>query len=209
MLTIDKVLGKEDKFFEFLEQSAEDGRTSVRALIKYLQDPAQLKNLSEFSDARRDTKELRNKISEELCRAHVTTLEREEIEALSVALYKIPKTIEKIAERITLAPHYLKSLNLSRQMALMVQATDTLLAMLRDLKKGIHLERITALNDQLQATEGEADRALLNLLRDLYATPNTPARAVFLKDILELQEKVFDRCRDAGNIINHIVLKNT
>ena len=33
-------------------------------------------------------------------------------------------------------------------------------------------------------------------------------QALFLKDVYELLERVVDRCRDAGNVITHIVLKN-
>ena len=36
-----------------------------------------------------------------------------------------------------------------------------------------------------------------------------PVKVIFLKDLFELLEKVTDRCRDAGNVINHIVLKNS
>ncbi len=63
--------------------------------------------------------------------------------------------------------------------------------------------------EQLQAIEGEADKRLLELLRGLYAQAGEPLRAVFLKDIYELLEKVFDRCRDAGNVVNRIVLKSS
>lgn len=209
MISVQKLLGKEDKFFNLLEQSAEEARSSVRVLIKYLQDPFQLTSLTEFIESRRKQKSIAARITDNLCTTFVTTLEKEEIEALSVALYKISKTVEKIAERIMIAPHYLKSIDLSRQMALMIQATDTLLNMLKDLRKGLHLERIKFLNDQLQAIEGDADKALLSMLRELYTTPSPLGRAVFLKDVVELQEKVFDRCRDAGAVINHVVLKNS
>jgi uncharacterized protein Yka (UPF0111/DUF47 family) len=50
---------------------------------------------------------------------------------------------------------------------------------------------------------------LLELLGIIYKRPNEVVKALFLKDIFELLEKVFDRCRDAGNVINHIVLKNS
>ncbi len=209
MVSIQRILGREDKFYTLLEQSAEEARTSVRALIKYLQDPFQLKTLTEFIQARRKEKAIANQISDELCTTFVTSLEREEIEALSTALYKIPKTVEKIAERITIAPQHLKSVNLARQMALMIQATDTLFNMVEGLRKSYHLERIHAMNEQLQGIEGEADKALLEMLRELYTLHTDTIRAVFLKDMIELMEKVFDRCRDAGNIITHIVLKNS
>ena len=30
-----------------------------------------------------------------------------------------------------------------------------------------------------------------------------------MKDVYELLEKVIDRCRDAGTVVTHIVLKNS
>jgi uncharacterized protein Yka (UPF0111/DUF47 family) len=34
-------------------------------------------------------------------------------------------------------------------------------------------------------------------------------QVVILKDLYDLIEKVVDRCRDAGNVVAHIVLKNS
>jgi uncharacterized protein Yka (UPF0111/DUF47 family) len=209
MFSLQKILGKEDKFFTLLEASAEEARNSVRTLRKYLVSPDTLKNLDEFILTRRKDKAITAQISEALCTTFVTTLEREDIEALSNALYKIPKTVEKIAERIMLGPHYVESIDLSRQMGLLESATDMVVTMIRELRKGVNLERIRTHNDQLQAVEGDADNALLDKLKELYASQGNAIRVVFLKDIFELLEKVADRCRDAGNVINHIVLKNS
>jgi uncharacterized protein len=209
MFSLQKLLGKEDKFFTLLEASAEEARNSVGMLRKYLESPDTLKNLDEFILARRKDKAITAQISEALCTTFVTTLEREDIEALSNALYKIPKTVEKIAERIMLGPQYVESIDLSQQMGLLEKATDTVLLMLKDLRKGVNLERVRTHNDQLQAIEGEADNALLGKLKELYSSQGNAVRVVFLKDIFELLEKVADRCRDAGNVINHIVLKNS
>jgi uncharacterized protein len=209
MFSLQKLLGKEDKFFTLLEASAEEARACVRTLNKYLQSPETLKNLDEFILSRRKDKAITTQISEALCTSFVTTLEREDIEALSNALYKIPKTVEKIAERLMLGPQLLESINLSRQMSLLEKATDTVVIMIKELRKGVHLERIRSHNEQLQAIEGDADEALLQMLKGLYASQGNAIRVVFLKDIFELLEKVADRCRDAGNVINHIVLKNS
>jgi uncharacterized protein len=209
MFSLQKLLGKEDKFFTLLEASAEEARTAVRTLNKYLQSPDKLKSLDEFILTRRKDKAITSQISEALCTSFVTTLEREDIEALSTALYKIPKTVEKIAERLMLGPQLVESINLSRQMSLLEKATDTVVIMIKELRKGVHLERIRSHNEQLQAIEGDADDALLQMLKGLYASQGSAIRVVFLKDIFELLEKVADRCRDAGNVINHIVLKNS
>jgi uncharacterized protein Yka (UPF0111/DUF47 family) len=209
MFSLQRLLGKEDRFFDLLEASAQQSRSSVQALIRFMQNPDQLKSLDDFILTRRKEKKINDEISEELCRSFVTALEREDIEALSVALYKIPKTIEKIAERILLAPHLYKGVDMSRQMRMLEKAADTVVAMIGDLRRGVDLESTRTGNDQLQVVEGEAEKMILELLKELYSGQHDAIKVVFLKDIFELIEKVFDRCRDAGNVINQIVLKNS
>ncbi len=209
MFSLQKLLGKEDRFFDLLESSAQESRTSVQALIRFLRNPDELKSLDEFILSRRKEKKINDEISEALCTTFVTALEREDIEALSVALYKIPKTIEKIGERILLAPQMLKGIDLSKQIMMLEKATDTVVKMIQGLRHAVNLESIKDCNDQLQVVEGEGDKLILELLRALYSGQHDAIKVVFLKDIYELLEKVLDRCRDAGNVINHIVLKNS
>jgi len=209
MFSLQRLLGKEDKFFDLLEASAQESRTSVQALIRFIRNPDELKTLDEFIVSRRKEKKINDEISQALCTTFVTALEREDIEALSVALYKIPKTIEKIGERILLAPQLLKGVDLTRQVVMLEKATSTVVKMIQELRRGVNMESIRGCNDQLQAVEGEGDKLILELLRSLYSGEHDAIKVVFLKDIYELLEKVLDRCRDAGNVINHIVLKNS
>jgi len=209
MFSLQRLLGKEDKFFDLLAASAQESRSSVQALIRFMKNPDELKTLDEFVMSRRKEKKINDEISEALCKTFVTALEREDIEALSVALYKIPKTMEKIGERILLAPNLFKGIDLTRQVSMLEKATDTLVTMIQELRKNVNLEKIRTHNDQLQVLEGEGDKLILEELKKLYAGSHDGIKVVFLKDIFELIEKVFDRCRDAGNVINHIVLKNS
>lgn len=209
MFSLQKLLGKEDKFFDLLEASAEEGRASVQALIRLVKSGVASRTLDEFVASRRKEKRIAAEISEAVATTFVTALEREDIEALSFALYKIPKTVEKVGERIMIAPQFLSGVDISRQMAMMEKSTDTLLLMIKELRRGVNPEQIRALNEKLQAIEGEADKLVLDLLRDLYSGKHDPLKAVFLKELYDLLEKVTDRCRDAGNVINHIVLKNS
>jgi hypothetical protein len=64
------------------------------------------------------------------------------------------------------------------------------------------------LSDRLQAVESEADDVLMRLLGEVYNGRCEPLQAMLVRDLYDLLEKVIDRCRDAGNVISHIVLKN-
>ncbi|MEO7298182.1 MAG: DUF47 family protein [Verrucomicrobiota bacterium] len=209
MFSLQKLLGKEDKFFDLLEASAEEGRASVRALHNLVRSAAEARSLEDFVAARRKEKRIAAEISEAVATTFITALEREDIEALSFALYRIPKTAEKVAERILMVPRFLGGVDISRQLAMMEKATDTLLLMIKELRGGVNPEKIRHHNDHLQAIEGEADALVLELMRDLYSGRHEPLKVVFLKELFDLLEKVTDRCRDAGNVINHIVLKNS
>jgi uncharacterized protein Yka (UPF0111/DUF47 family) len=209
MFSLQKLLGKEDKFFDLLEASAEEARASVQALVSFSKIPEQPGSLDSFIASRRKDKQITEEISETLCRTFITALEREDIEALSNALYKIPKTVEKFGERMLLAPHQLRGIDFSKHIVLLEQAAETVLAMIRDLRRGLNLDQMKAQNDKLQHLEGEADKLILEMYKDLYSGRHDPLKVIVLKDLYELLEKVIDRCRDAGNVVFHIVLKSS
>lgn len=209
MFSLQKLLGKEDMFFNLLEASAEEARTSVQALVKLSKNPDQTNLLYDFIQSRRKEKQIRAKITEAVYKTFVTALEREDIENLSHALYRIPKTIEKFGERLLLTPDVVRGVDFSKQINLLEQAADTIVTMVKSLRQGANLEQIMALNDKLQYVEGEADKAVVELLRQLLTGQHDPIKVIVVKDLYELLEKVIDRCRDVGNIISQIVLKNS
>jgi uncharacterized protein len=209
MFSLQRLLGKEDKFFTLLEASAEEARTSVQALVKLSASLDQALAKHEFAYARHKDKEITQEISAAVYTTFITALEREDIEGLSNALYKIPKTIDKFSARILAAPQYVRGIDFSRQISLLERATDIVLELVRSLRQGMELEKVKDLNDKLQFLESEADSHMMALYQDLFSGKHEPLQVIALKDLYELLEKVIDRCRDAGNVIAHIVLKNS
>ena len=209
MISLQKLLGQDDKFFNLLEASAVEARGSVQLLVQMIKAPDASKIMDEFVLTRRKEKRITEDITEELCKTFATPLEREDIEALSSALYKIPKTAEKFSERFMISRQHLQGVDFSKQSVLLEQATDTVLQMVRALRARSNLEIVKEQNDRLQYFEGEADKLMLELLRELYSGRQDPLHVVVQRDLYELLEKVIDRCRDVGNIVFRIVLKHS
>jgi uncharacterized protein Yka (UPF0111/DUF47 family) len=209
MFSLQRLLGKEDKFFNLLEASAEEARNSVQALIKLAKNPSQTSLAEEYINARRKEKQIRDEITEAVYTTFVTALEREDIQTLSHMLYRIPKTVEKFGERMLLTPSQVAGIDFSKQIVLLEQATDVIREMVRSLHRGANLKEIRQLNDRMQQIEGDADKLIVGLLKELLNSKMDPVKIIILKDLYELLEKIIDRCRDAGNAITHIVLKNS
>ena len=209
MFSLQTIFGKGDKFYGLLEDSAESARSSAKALIELLSPPATEQSLEKFKQARRREKDLFAQISEELVNTFVTVLDREDIEALNSALYKIPKVVEKFAERYTLALGRIDDVDFTSRAVMLEQACKIVEQMVKSLRKGMDLDEVKKLNDQLQVIEAEADSQILELYRDVYANETYLIRYLIKMGLFEILEKAIDRCRDAGNVIYHIVLKNS
>jgi uncharacterized protein len=211
MFSIQKLFSKDDTFFDLLESSAEEARRSVQTLTQVLSSPSKPASLQEFHASKEVDKRITEHISEALLKTFVTQLEREDIEVLSAALYRVPKTVEKFVERFIICSRLVKDVDFSRHIVLLNQATAQLLAMvklLRNLGQG-RLDQAKDMNRNLQQIEGDADKLALELLADLYSGKYDATCVLALRDLYDLLEKIVDRCRDAGNVVTHIVLKNS
>lgn len=209
MFSIGKFLGHDERFYDLLEASAQQADSSVHHLIDLLAklEKGESGSLAAFAESRREDKRITQQLTEELSKTFITPLEREDIQALASALYKIPKTVEKIGERILICPQDLHGHNFRRQVELLDRAAEVVLAMVEELRKGTDIRTAREMNGRLQNIEGDADKLELELLHDLYHGEYTPKHLIFLRDLYELLEKVIDRCRDAGNVILQVVLK--
>jgi uncharacterized protein Yka (UPF0111/DUF47 family) len=212
MFSLRKIFGKDYKFFELLEAGAEEAQTSVQLFVRYLQaladgDPPG--RLDEFIQARRKEKRIRHEMTEALNRTFVTPLDREDIESLSIALYRIPKQVEKTVERLSIFPGKPPLAAFRRQAELLQQAADAVVLMVRQLRHGAAMKGIAEANDRLQFAEGEADKVMLGLLQELYRGPGDAKELVILQDIYEMIEQAVDRCRNAGNVVMQVALKNS
>ena len=208
MFSIQKWFAKDDEFFALLIASALEGRASVLTLKQILQEARAENSLDVFAATRRKDKQITGRITELLARTSITTLDPEDIEAISHALYKIPKTVEKFAERYLICADQLTQVDFSPQIVLAEQATDTVATVIKELE-GSHFEQVNASNERLQKIEGDADKLMVKLLTELYSGKYPPMTVVMVKDLYELLEKVVDRCRDVGNVVENVVLKHS
>ena len=209
MFSLQTIFGKGDKFYGLLEQSAATVCESAKALHELLSKPGQGSVMAGFTATRAREKALASQISEGLVNTYVTALDREDIAALNSALYKIPKTIEKFAERYEIVADRLAGVNFAQRALILERSSQVVEEMIGELRRGLRIDPVKKLQDRLQALESEGDRMLLDAYRTLYLEGGDAMRAMLAKDLFELIEKAIDKCRDVGNIVYSIVLKNS
>jgi uncharacterized protein Yka (UPF0111/DUF47 family) len=209
MFSLQTIFGSGKQFFLLLDESADAAYEAAKALHAMMREPADREPaLDAFKLARLRERSASDKISQALVDSFMTPIEREDIEALGSALYKIPKQIEKFADRYSLALQHLDGIDFAPRAAMLEQAAGVVVEMVHDLKN-MHIDRMTALNEKLRSIENEADRLMLELYRDIYSGKLDHLQMFLLKEFFEILEKAIDRCREAGVVAYQIVLKNS
>ena len=208
------LFSKNLSLFGLIESSAEEAHTAVEGLIAMLNapegDPSRtLPIMEQLREARSREKAFAQEVERYLCKTMMTPLDREDIEDLSNALYKIPKTSAKFGDHYIIAGSPPCQADMARHLGLLDRAADLVRLMVAELRRGANLEKVRTQNEELNRIEDEADKLMLSALQELYRGGRNALQVLVLKDLLELLEKVYDRCRDAGNVVFRIALKQS
>ncbi|KRG77578.1 pit accessory protein [Stenotrophomonas ginsengisoli] len=208
MFSLQTIFGSGKQFYVLLDDAAQAAYDSAKALHTMMREGESQPALDAFKLARLRGRATSEKVAKELVDSFMTPIEREDIEALGSALYKIPKQIEKFADRYSLAVKHLDQIDFAPRAAMLEQAAAVVVEMVADLRH-MNLDRMTALNEKLRSLENEADRLMLELYRDIYSGRLDHLQMFLLKEFFEILEKAIDRCRGAGVVAYQIVLKNS
>ncbi|QDH69484.1 DUF47 domain-containing protein [Marilutibacter alkalisoli] len=208
MFSLQTIFGQGNQFYTLLEEAAAAAHDSAKALHAMLKEADRQPALDAFKLARQRERDVSIQLSQELVDSFIIPIEREDIESLASALHKIPKQIEKFADRYALATQHLEHIDFAPRAAMLEQAAEVVVKMVRQLRN-LKLEPMKALSDELRALENDADRLMLELYRDIYSGKLDHMQMFLLKEFFEILEKAIDRCREAGVVAYQIVLKNS
>ena len=212
MFKFPRLLPKEDNFCAMLNQLSVEARNAARHLQTFVESenaPDRARAAEAITASKGAAKKITTDITRELCRSFITPFDREDIQDLASNLYKIPKTIEKIKDRLSLHDIAAQGGDFSRQVVLIVQEADAMEDMIRELTTGKNNTKVVARANILQELEHKGDAILGELLVSLFKD-NTDTRDLILrKDIYDMLERVIDRYRDASDVALQIVLKHS
>jgi hypothetical protein len=202
------LIPKDEKFFKLFKEMTEN-ITEGAKLLKEMLD-----NFDNPAESQRKIKDLEHKgdsithaIIQKLNKTFVTPLDREDIYALASKLDDILDLIDGCAQRVIMynvesIPTQAKSLGFIILQSCIV--VDKAVAMLG--KKSN--EQLFALCVEINALENEADRVCREAISILFDEEKDPIQLIKWKEIYETLEKATDKCEDAANILESVVVKN-
>lgn len=204
-----RLIPKEEKFFALFAQQAENVLEGAKLLKNLLDDYTDLEHkllLIEKTESHGD--EIAHRILEKLNTTFITPMDREDIHALTSALDDILDLIYATAQRLQLYRVNSITEQAKKLAAIIVRATEETLALTQNLD---HLKNPKNMKErwiEVNRLENEGDAVSRNAIASLFEIEINPIEVIKWKELYEHLETAIDKCEDAANIVEAVVLKN-
>ncbi|MDY0267847.1 DUF47 domain-containing protein [Trichloromonas sp.] len=201
------LIPKDEKFFQMFKEMGTivtEGAELLRVMLNDFENPVESQRRIKDVEHRGDHQT--HEIIKKLNKSFITPFDREDIYALSAALDDILDLIDASAQRIVMY-NVEKPTPESKELAFIIlkscQTIERALARL-----GGKFEQIAEHCREVNALENEADRVCREAISRLFDEEKDPIQLIKWKEIYETLETATDKCEDAANILESVVVKN-
>lgn len=203
-------LPKDKVFYSIFEQMGAnliEMGAAFRAAIEEENPTKRIQMLRALEDLEHKNDELTHKIFVELGQNFITPFDREDIHYLATSLDDVADFIYASSKKIV--NYQVQEIDqFMKDMVIVIQnAIKALAKALHELRNMKNLHAITEACVQINSLENQADDLLDDAIIRLFATKMDAIELVKLKDIYQDMEVITDKCEDAANVIESIIIK--
>jgi predicted phosphate transport protein (TIGR00153 family) len=192
------------------EQQAAYAVQGAKLLVELMANPEDIEQKALLiSQVEHESDEVAHEIAEKLNLTFITPMEREDIHALATALDDIIDFIDATVERMVLYKARRPTEDAARLANIILRASEEMHGATKELANFRKSAPIKKRWIEIHRLENEGDTASRVAIAKLFETERDPIEIIKWKEIYEHLEEAIDKCEDAANIIESVVLKNT
>jgi predicted phosphate transport protein (TIGR00153 family) len=198
---------EEDYFSSLAHMTTLLGEAATALVEMFGDDPAEAKRYAQrIKSIEHACDEITHSVSTRLSRSFITSIDREDIHALSTTLDDVVDFIDGLAHAVIMygvqeyTPHMRRFAGVIQQMATEIDVLVPIIERPKGLKQYLV---------KLHELEKEGDEIYRAAIADLFRGSFGAEDVIILKDLYENFEATIDRCEHVGDVAERIVIKNT
>ncbi len=203
-------LPKNNIFFELFEKVAANSAIMgglLKEVVSESNFDERAEIISKIEDLEHANDELTHRIFTELGRNFITPFDREDIHSLATALDDIADYIYASAKKINFYRVNPNEMGMQKMAELIDQGAKSVqqaVLMLRNMKD---MHKMTEALVRINSIENQADDVFDMAIERLFDTEPDAKEVIKKREIYQVMEVVTDKCEDAGNVIETILIK--
>lgn len=197
-------------FFELFEKVADNGKqmgTVLKDVICEADFDKRAKLISQIEDLEHANDELTHSIFTELGRNFITPFDREDIHYLASSLDDIADYIYATAKKINFYRVNPNDTGMQKLAELIEQGAVQIAIAVKELRNMKNMRNITEALVKINSIENQADDVFDMSIERLFATEADAKEVIKKREIYQVMEIVTDKCEDASNVIESIIIK--
>jgi len=209
--SIMKIFMPKDRIFYSLFEEVAEGVAKMGKLLKVVvaePDPDRRAALgSQIEDQEHVNDDLTHKVFTELGRNFITPFDREDIHYLASALDDICDYIYATAKKINFYKINPNDVGIQKMADLIEQGTEQIKLAVGELRNMKDMRKITDALVKVNSIENQADDIFDMSIDRLFETEPDAKEVIKKREIYQVMEIVTDKCEDAANVIESIIIK--
>ena len=211
-----KLLPREGNFFEMFDQHANRIVEAAHAFSLMVANYSDLEKRNvhhrEVDAAERAADRITHEVSRALHKTFITPIDREQIHQLINTMDDVADLIQDSAETMALYDVHHMTDDIIRLTGLSVKCCERLkdaVALIGKVRDAATAEAALKTCEEIDRLESDADHVMRSAMSRLFREEPDVRELIKLKAVYELLETITDRCEDAANLIEGIVLENS
>ena len=201
---------KNKVFYELFEKVAGNSSimaTKLRELVAEADFDKRAGILTQIEDLEHANDELTHNIFTELGRNFITPFDREDIHYLASALDDIADLIYASAKKINFYKVNPNDLGIQKLAEIIQQSTEQVCIAVKELRNMKNVRLITEALVKINSMENQADDIFDMSIERLFETEPDAKEVIKKREIYTVMEIATDKCEDAANVIESIIIK--
>ncbi len=201
---------KNKVFYELFEKVAGNAAkmgTMLRDIVAEPDFDKRASLISQVEDLEHANDELTHSIFTELGRNFITPFDREDIHYLASSLDDIADFIYAAAKKINFYRVNPNDTGMQKMSELIEQSAQQVLIAVRELRDMKNMRNITEALVKINSIENQADDIFDMSIEKLFDSEPDAKEVIKKREIYQVMEIVTDKCEDASNVIESIIIK--
>jgi uncharacterized protein Yka (UPF0111/DUF47 family) len=201
---------KDRVFYTLFEQVADTMSKMGRVLKEVVKEPDYDKRaglISQIEDLEHVNDDLTHQIFTELGRNFITPFDREDIHYLATSLDDVCDYIFATAKKINFYKVNPNDQGIQKMADLIEQGSEQIKIAVHELRNMRDMRKITEALVKVNSIENQADDIFDLSIERLFETEPDAKEVIKKREIYQVMEIVTDKCEDAANVIESIIIK--
>jgi uncharacterized protein Yka (UPF0111/DUF47 family) len=195
------------KLFEEVSVTSLEMAVLLKQMVNEQSFEERVKILSQIENLEHKNDDLTHKIFTELSRNFITPFDREDIHYLASAMDDVADYIFASAKKINFYRVDPQHESFSKMADLIKLGCESIKVAVCELKDMKNMRKITDALVKVNSIENQADDVFDLSIERLFATENDAKEVIKKREIYQVMEIATDKCEDAANVIESIIVK--